>query len=44
VTSWSQAKRWFNFGELALTSKGSLTMRIINTAGEIVFERTLTPS
>jgi len=35
-------KNWFNFGELALTSKGALTMRIINTAGEVVFERTLT--
>jgi alkaline phosphatase D len=44
VTSWSQAKHWFNFGELELTREGSLTMRIINTEGEIAFERTLTPS
>jgi alkaline phosphatase D len=44
VMSWSQAKHWFNFGELQLAGGGSLTMRIINTAGEIEFERTLRPS
>jgi alkaline phosphatase D len=44
VTSWSQAKHWFNFGELRLTADGSLTVRIVNTAGETEFERTLTPS
>ena len=43
VTSWTQAKHWFNFGELELDTSGSLTMRIVNTAGEIEFERTLTP-
>ena len=44
VTSWSQAKQWFNFGELELTDDGSLTIRIINAEGETEFERTLTPS
>jgi alkaline phosphatase D len=44
VTSWSQAKHWFNFGELELARDGSLTIRIVNTAGEVEFERTLTPS
>jgi alkaline phosphatase D len=44
VTTWTEAKRWFNFGELDLSGGGALTMRIVNTAGEIEFERTLTPS
>jgi hypothetical protein len=44
VTSWAQAKHWFNFGELQLAGNGSLTMRIVNTAGETEFERTLAPS
>ncbi len=44
ATTWSQAKHWFNFGELELAADGSLTMRIVNTAGEIEFERTLTPA
>src|SRR5215208_2522716 len=44
VTSWSQAKQWFNFGELELTRDGALTMRIVNAEGQTEFERTLTPS
>ena len=44
VTSWAQAKQWFNFGELQLDGNGSLTMRIVNTAGETEFQRTLAPS
>jgi alkaline phosphatase D len=44
VTSWSEAKHWFNFGELELARDGSLTLRIVNTAGETEFERTLAPS
>jgi alkaline phosphatase D len=43
VTSWEQAKQWFNFGELDFGRDGSLTMRIVNTAGATAFERTLTP-
>jgi alkaline phosphatase D len=44
VTTWTEAKRWFNFGELDVGSSGTLTMRVVNTAGDIAFERTLTPS
>ena len=44
VSSWSEAKHWFNFGELELARDGSLSIRIVNTAGQIVFERTLTPN
>jgi alkaline phosphatase D len=44
VTTWPQAKHWFNFGELELARDGSLTIRIVNTAGETEFKRTLTPS
>jgi alkaline phosphatase D len=44
VTSWSRAKHWFNFGELELEARGALTLRIVNTHGEIELERTLTPS
>jgi alkaline phosphatase D len=44
VTTWTEAKHWFNLGELDVDSGGALTMRIVNTAGEIEFERTLTPS
>jgi alkaline phosphatase D len=44
VTSWAAAKAAFNFGELDISSGGSLTMRIVNTAGATLFERTLTLS
>jgi alkaline phosphatase D len=44
VTTWTQAKHWFNFGELDVGRRGALTMRIVNTAGEVEFERTLMPS
>lgn len=44
VASWEQAKGWFNFGELDVSSDGALTMRIVNTAGATEFERTLSPA
>jgi alkaline phosphatase D len=44
VTSWREAKYWFNFGELAFSRDGTLTLRIVNTAGETEFERRLTPT
>jgi alkaline phosphatase D len=44
VTTWTEAKHWFNFGELDIARGGALSMRIVNTAGEVEFERTLTPS
>jgi alkaline phosphatase D len=43
VTSWTDAKHWFNFGELEVTRDGTLSERIINTAGTTQFERTLSP-
>ena len=44
VTTWTEAKHWFNFGELDIGRGGALTMRIVNTAGDVEFERTLPPS
>jgi alkaline phosphatase D len=42
-TTWAEAKRWFNFGELEIARNGSLTMRVVNTAGQSEFSRTLAP-
>ena len=44
VTTWTQAKHWFNFGELELTSHATLTLRIVNTEGQTQFELTLPAS
>jgi alkaline phosphatase D len=44
VTSWEQAKQWFNFGELDVSNHGTLTLRIVNTQGQTPFELTLSPS
>jgi alkaline phosphatase D len=44
VTSWEEAKRWFNFGALAVARDGTLTARIVNTAGEAVATLSLTPA
>jgi alkaline phosphatase D len=41
VTSWDEAKHWFNFGELDFARDGALTMRVVNTAGATEFEQTL---
>jgi alkaline phosphatase D len=43
VTSWTEAKHWFNFGTLAVDARGQLTLGIVNTAGESVFSQTLSP-
>ena len=43
VTSWSEAKRWFNFGTLEVDAAGELTAGIVNTAGERVFSLALGP-
>jgi alkaline phosphatase D len=42
-TSWEEAKKWLNFGTLELDRHGTLTARIVNTAGERKFSLTLTP-
>jgi PhoD-like phosphatase len=34
VTSWDQAKRWFNFGTLEIGAGGDLTAEVVDTAGE----------
>jgi alkaline phosphatase D len=43
VTSWTEAKRWFNFGTLEVAADGTLTAGIADTAGETEFELELTP-
>jgi alkaline phosphatase D len=43
VTSWEDAKRFFNFGTLELDRDGELTAEIVNTAGQEQFSLTLTP-
>jgi alkaline phosphatase D len=43
VTSWDQAKQWFNFGTLVIGADGDLTAEVIDTAGEARFSLTLEP-
>jgi alkaline phosphatase D len=43
VTTWDQAKAWFNFGTLEVDADGTLTAAIVNTAGSAVFEISLEP-
>jgi alkaline phosphatase D len=43
VTTWAQAKQWFNFGTLELDDDGRLTAAIVNTAGQRQFSLTLSP-
>jgi alkaline phosphatase D len=43
VTTWDEAKRWFNFGTLEFDRDGELTAEIVNTAGQTQFSMTLTP-
>jgi alkaline phosphatase D len=43
VTTWEQAKEWFNFGTLELAEDGTLTAAIVDTAGETEFSLTLAP-
>jgi hypothetical protein len=43
VTSWDQAKRWFNFGTLEIGAGGDLTAEVVDTAGEPQFRLTLEP-
>jgi hypothetical protein len=35
--TWEQAKHWFNFGTLEVDTDGTLTIGVVNTAGERVF-------
>jgi alkaline phosphatase D len=43
VTSWDQAKRWFNFGTLEIGAGGDLTAEVVDTAGEPQFSLTVEP-
>jgi alkaline phosphatase D len=43
VTTWEQAKSWFNFGTLAIAADGTLTAGIVNTAGTSQFELVMAP-
>jgi alkaline phosphatase D len=43
VTSWEEAKRWFNFGTLEVGAGGDLTAQVIDTAGDPQFSLTLEP-
>jgi alkaline phosphatase D len=43
VTSWDQAKRWFNFGTLEVEADGDLTAEVIDTAGEPRFTLEVEP-
>ena len=43
VTTWTEAKNWFNFGTLELDRSGRLTAAIVNTAGQRQFSLTLVP-
>jgi alkaline phosphatase D len=43
VTSWEEAKRWFNFGTLEVGVRGDLTAQVVDTAGEPQLSLTLVP-
>ena len=43
VTTWTEAKRWFNFGTLTVRDDGTLTAGVVNTAGESVYSLELAP-
>jgi hypothetical protein len=44
VTTWEQAKSWFNFGTLEIDADGTLEAGIVDTAGHRRFEMRLPPS
>jgi alkaline phosphatase D len=44
VTTWEQAKSWFNFGTLEIDEDGTLEAGIVDTAGDRRFELRLRPS
>lgn len=43
VTTWEEAKRWFNYGIIDIAEQGDLTIQIKNTFGDSVFEKTILP-
>jgi alkaline phosphatase D len=44
VTTWDEAKRWFNFGVLEVAADGELTAGIVDTSGQVRYSLGLTPS
>jgi alkaline phosphatase D len=44
VTSWEEAKRWFNFGLLEVAADGVLRASIADTAGRRLYSMRLDPS
>jgi protease II len=44
VTTWADAKRWFNFGTLEVARDGTLVASIVDTAGNTRFSLELEPS
>jgi alkaline phosphatase D len=44
VVTWEQAKRFFNFGTLEIDAHGTLTIGIVDTAGDRVFSLPLAPA
>lgn len=43
VTSWAEAKRWFNFGTLVVRRDGTLTAGVVDTSGSSLYSLELTP-
>lgn len=43
VKSWEEAKRWFNYGAMAIDERGALSLRIVNARAETVYTKTLLP-
>jgi alkaline phosphatase D len=43
ITSWEEAKRWFNYGTIAIGAEGNLTLRVKDTAGKTLYELGLKP-
>jgi hypothetical protein len=44
VSTWAEARRFFNFGLLEIDPGGSLDIRIVNVDGEVVYELPLAPA
>jgi alkaline phosphatase D len=43
IRSWEEAKRWFNYGTIAIDARGALTLRVKDTAGKTLYELALAP-
>lgn len=43
VTTWEEAKVWFNYGVIDIDDNGNLTMSVKDTVGKTLYEQKLTP-